>query len=60
MKTRIKWKTSMSKKILLLLWMILILLSGTPIIGGAGTNRTSSENADLSTLQFKRIAVMSF
>jgi hypothetical protein len=50
----------MSKKILLLLWMILILLSGTPIIGGAGTDRTSSENADLSTLQFKRIAVMSF
>ena len=60
MKTRIKWKTSMLKKILLLLGMVLILLSGTPINGSAETDHTSSENADLSTLQFKRIAVMPF
>ncbi len=50
----------MSKKILLLLGMILILLSGSPINGSAKTNHTSSENADLSTPQFKRIAVMPF
>ena len=50
----------MSKKILLLLGMILILLSGSPINGSAKTNHTSSENVDLSTLQFKRIAVMPF
>ena len=60
MKTRIKQKTSMLKKILLLLGMVLILLSGTPINGSAETDHTSSENADLSTLQFKRIAVMPF
>jgi hypothetical protein len=40
--------------------MVLILLSGSPINGGAETDRTSSENADLSTLQFQRIAVMPF
>ena len=50
----------MSKKILLLLGMILILLSGSPINGSAKTNHTLSENADLSTPQFKRIAVMPF
>ena len=60
MKRLIKWKTSMLKKILLLLGMVLILLSGNPINGSAGTDPTSSENADLSTLQFKRIAVMPF
>jgi len=50
----------MLKKILLLLGMVLILLSGTPIIGSAETDHKSSENTDLSTLQFKRIAVMPF
>ena len=60
MKRRIMWKTSMLKKILLLLGMVLILLSGNPIHGSAETDHTSSENADLSTLQFNRIAVMPF
>jgi len=60
MKRRIKWKTSMLKKILLLLGMVLILLSGNPIHGSAEADHTSSENADLSTLQFNRIAVMPF
>jgi hypothetical protein len=50
----------MSKRILLMLGMILILLSGNPINGSAKTDPVSSENADLSTLQFKRIAVMPF
>jgi len=50
----------MSKKILLLLWASLILFLGSPIDGGAKTDPVSSENADLSTLQFKRIAVMPF
>ncbi len=50
----------MLKKILLLLWAVLILLPGSPIKGSAETDHTSSENADLSTLQFKRIAVMPF
>jgi hypothetical protein len=50
----------MSKKILLLLSAALILLSGNPINGSAETDYSSSENADLSTLQFKRIAVMPF
>ena len=50
----------MSKKILLLLSAALILLSGNPINGSAETGYSSSENADLSTLQFKRIAVMPF
>jgi len=50
----------MSKKILLLLSAALILFSGNPINGSAETDRGASENADLSTLQFKRIAVMPF
>jgi hypothetical protein len=50
----------MSKKILLLLWAILILLIGNPVNGSADSDRTAFENADLSTLQFKRIAVMPF
>ena len=50
----------MSKRILLMLGMVLILISGNPINGSAETDHTSSENADLSTLQFKRIAVMPF
>jgi len=50
----------MSKKILLLLWAALILLLGNPINGNADSDRTAFENADLSTLQFKRIAVMPF
>ena len=50
----------MSKKILLLLGMVLILLSGNSINGNAETDHTSPEKADLSTLQFKRIAVMPF
>jgi len=60
MKRRIKWKISMLKNIPLLLGMVLILLSGSPINGRSETDHTSSENADLSTLQFKRIAVMPF
>jgi len=51
---------AMSKKILLLLSAALILFSGNPINGSAETDRGASENADLSTLQFKRIAVMPF
>jgi len=50
----------MSKKILLLLWAALILISGNPVNGSADTDHTSSENDDLSALQFKRIAVMPF
>jgi len=50
----------MSKKILLLLSAALILLSGNPINGSAETDRTSSENVDLFTMEFKRIAVMPF
>jgi len=50
----------MPKKILLLLGAVLILLSGNPINGSADTDHKSFENADLSTLQFKRIAVMPF
>ena len=50
----------MSKKILLLLLAILILFSGNPINGSAETDHTSSENVDLSTMEFKRIAVMPF
>jgi len=50
----------MPKKILLLLWTVLILLPGTPVNGSADTDLSSVENADLSTLEFKRIAVMPF
>jgi hypothetical protein len=50
----------MLKKILLLLWAVLILLIGNPNNGSADSDRTAVENADLSTLQFKRIAVMPF
>lgn len=50
----------MSKKILLFFLMMLILLSGNPLNGKAETALTLSENIDLSTLQFKRIAVMPF
>jgi hypothetical protein len=50
----------MSRKILLLLWTALILLLGNPINGSTDSDRTAFENADLSTLQFKRIAVMPF
>lgn len=50
----------MAKKILLLLWAVLTLLSGNPINGSADTDHKSFEKADLSTLEFKRIAVMPF
>ena len=50
----------MSKKILLLLWAVLILLSINPINGSADTDHTSFKKADLSIQQFKRIAVMPF
>ena len=50
----------MLKKILLLLWAVLILLPGSPINGRADADPTSIENPDLSSLQFKRIAVMPF
>ena len=50
----------MPKKILLLLWAVLILFVCTPINGSADTDHTALKNADLSTLQFKRIAVMPF
>jgi hypothetical protein len=50
----------MPKKILLLLWTVLILLLGVPINGRADTDHSSPKNADLSTLEFKRIAVMPF
>lgn len=50
----------MLKKILLLLWAVLILLPGNPINGSTDNDHTSFENADLSTLEFKRIAVMPF
>jgi nucleotide-binding universal stress UspA family protein len=50
----------MSKKILLLLWAVLTLISGNPINGSADTDHKSFEKADLSTLEFKRIAVMPF
>jgi len=60
MKRLINWKTSMLKKILLLIGMGLILFSGSPSNGSSEIDHTSSENADLSALQFKRIAVMPF
>lgn len=50
----------MSKKILLLLAAAFILLSVNPINGSVETDHSSSKNADLSTLEFKRIAVMPF
>ena len=50
----------MSKKILLLLWAVLALLLGNPVNGSTDTDHKSSEKTDLSTLQFKRIAVMPF
>jgi hypothetical protein len=50
----------MPKKILLLLWAALILLLCIPVIGSADSDRTAVENADLSTFEFKRIAVMPF
>ena len=50
----------MPKKILLLLWAGLVLFSANPINGSAKTDHMPSENADLSTLPFKRIAVMPF
>ncbi|MGD2150740.1 MAG: hypothetical protein PVJ06_14090 [Desulfobacterales bacterium] len=50
----------MPKKILLLLWAVLILLLGNPINVSADTDHKSFEKADLSTLQFKRITVMPF
>ena len=50
----------MLKKILLLLWAALILLLGNPIYGSAETDHTAFKNADLSTFEFKRIAVMPF
>jgi hypothetical protein len=50
----------MLKKILLLLWAALILFFANPINGRADTDHSSLKNADLSTLQFKRIAVMPF
>ncbi len=50
----------MLKKILLLLWAVLILLPGNSINGSTDTDHTSFENGDLSTLKFKRIAVMPF
>ena len=50
----------MSKKILLSLILILILLPGNPLNGRAETDLILSEKVDLSALQFKRIAVMPF
>ncbi|MGD2037081.1 MAG: hypothetical protein PVH28_04300 [Desulfobacterales bacterium] len=50
----------MSKKILLVLWVVLFLFLSAPIYGSAETDDSSFKNADLSTLQFKRIAVMPF
>jgi nucleotide-binding universal stress UspA family protein len=50
----------MPKKILLLLWAVLILLLGNSINGSADSDRTALEKVDLSTLQFKRIASMPF
>jgi hypothetical protein len=50
----------MSKKILLLLCALLILLPDNPIKGSADNDRTPLVTADLSTLEFKRIAVMPF
>ena len=50
----------MLKKILLLLWAVSILLPGNPVNGSTDTDHTLFENADLSTLEFKRIAVMPF
>jgi len=50
----------MPKKILLLLWAVLVLLIGNPVNGIADSDRTAREKVDLSTLQFKRIAVMPF
>ena len=50
----------MSRKKLLLMLAILILFSGSPINISAKTDHTSSENIDLSTLEFKRIAIMPF
>jgi hypothetical protein len=50
----------MSKKILLLLWAVLTLILCNPINGSADTDQKSFEKTDLSTLQFKRIAVMPF
>jgi hypothetical protein len=60
MKRLIKRKTIRSKKILLFLWAALILLSGNPINAGSDADHTWFANADLSTLQFKCIAVMPF
>ena len=50
----------MLKKTLLLLWAVLILLSGDLINSRADADQSSFENVNLSTLQFKRIAVMPF
>ena len=50
----------MLKKTLLLLWAVLILLSGDPVSSRADDDQASFENTNLSTLQFKRIAVMPF
>jgi hypothetical protein len=50
----------MPKKTPLLLWTVLILLLSNPIYGSAETDHSSLKNADLSALQFKRIAVMPF
>ena len=50
----------MQKKILLLLWAVLTLILCNPINGSAVTDHKSFEKTDLSTLQFKRIAVMPF
>jgi hypothetical protein len=50
----------MSKKILLLLLTVFILLLGNPINGSVKTDHKSFENADSSAQRFKRIAVMPF
>lgn len=50
----------MSKKILLFLGMVWILLSINSINSSTKANHKSSESIDLSTIQFKRIAVMPF
>ena len=50
----------MLKNILLLLGMVLIFLSGNITNGNAKTDHASSENVNLTTLQFNRIAVMPF
>ena len=50
----------MRKKILLLLWAVLTLLSGSPVNSSDASDHTPIENSDFSTLQFRGIAVIPF